>query len=125
LRILGLLLALWCVLAITPALIIAVVMGVDTENPSGTVLLIWIAGYLAQIGVFLVIALKAGGSVFPGWMIASLVPWLANWAAPLSPWWLIACATIVAGYSLWFYRTARARRPAGPDRPARASGSAI
>jgi hypothetical protein len=105
LRTVGLLLALWCVLAIAPALLIAVVIGVDTEDPSGTVLIIWIAGYLAQIGVFLVIMMKAGGGSFLGWAIASLVPWSANWVAPISPWWLIACAAVVAGYSWWFYRS--------------------
>ena len=104
LRTVSLLLALWCVLAIAPALIIAVFMGVDTEDPSGTILLIWIVGYLAQIGVFLAITMKAGGGSFLGWVIASLVPWSANWVAPISPWWLIACAAVVAGYSWWFYR---------------------
>jgi hypothetical protein len=111
LRTVGLLLALWCVLAIAPALIIAVFIGVDTEDPSGTVLLIWIAGYLAQIGVFLVITMKAGGGSTLGWLIASLVPWSANWAAPISPWWLIACAAVVVGYSWWFYRSLARRRP--------------
>jgi hypothetical protein len=110
LRSVGLLLALWCVLAIAPALIIAVFVGVDTEDPSGTVLVIWIAGYLAQIGVFMVITMKAGGGSILAWVIASLVPWSANWAAPISPWWLLACAAIVAGYSWWFYRSlARSR----------------
>jgi hypothetical protein len=109
-RTVGLLLALWCVLAIAPALIIAVFIGVDTEDPSGTVLLIWIAGYLAQIGVFLVITMKAGGGSMLGWLIASMVPWSANWAAPISPWWLIVCAAVVVGYSWWFYRSLARRR---------------
>jgi hypothetical protein len=105
LRTVGLLLALWWMLAIAPALIIAVFIGVDTDDPSGTVLLIWIAGYLIQIGVFLVITMKAGGGSVLGWVIASLVPWSANWAAPISPWWLIPCAAVVAGYAWWFYRS--------------------
>lgn len=106
LRTVGLLLAVWCVLAIAPAVIIALFVGVDTEDPSGTVLLIWIVGYLAQIGVFLVISLKTSGAAgFLGWVVASLVPWSANWAAPISPWWLIACAAVVIGYSWWFYRS--------------------
>jgi hypothetical protein len=110
----GLLLALWCVLAIAPALVIAVFVGVDTENPSGTVLVIWLVGYLAQIGVFLVITWKAGGANFVGWLIASVVPWSANWAAPISPWWLVACAAVVVGYSWWFYRSlARGRSAKG------------
>ncbi len=106
LRTVGLLLAVWCVLAIAPAVIISLFVGVDTEDPSGTVLVMWIVGYLAQIGVFLVISLKTSGAGgFLGWVIASLVPWSANWAAPISPWWLIACAAVVSGYSWWFYRS--------------------
>jgi Short C-terminal domain len=106
LRTVGLLLAVWCVLAIAPAVIIALFVGVDTEDPSGAVLILWIVGYLAQIGVFLVISLKTSGAGgFLGWVIASLVPWSANWAAPLAPWWLIACVAIVVGYSWWFYRS--------------------
>jgi hypothetical protein len=120
LRTVGLLLALWCVLAIAPALVISVFMGVDTEDPSGTVLLVWIAGYLAQIGVFLAISMKAGGASFLGWVIASLVPWSANWVAPISPWWLIACAALVTGYSWWFYRSlARSRSLQRDGVPAR------
>jgi Short C-terminal domain len=58
-----------------------------------------------------VISLKTSGAGgFLGWVIASLVPWSANWAAPLAPWWLIACAAVVVGYSWWFYRSlARSR----------------
>jgi hypothetical protein len=111
LRAVGLLLALWCVLAIAPALIIAVFIGVDTEDPSGAVLVIWIAGYLAQIGAFFFITAKAGGAGMLGWLIAALVPWAANWVAPISPWWLIACAAIVVGYSWWFYRSRRITAP--------------
>jgi Short C-terminal domain len=120
LRTVGLLLAVWCLLAIAPALVIAVFMGVDTADPSGTILLIWICGYLAQIGVFLAITLKAGGGSFLGWLIASLVPWSANWVAPISPWWLIACAVVVCGYAWWFYRSlARSRSLQHDGVPAR------
>jgi hypothetical protein len=109
----GLLLALWCALAIVPALIIALFVGVDTEDPSGTVLIIWLVGYLVQIGVFFAITLKAGGANVVGWVIASLVPWAANWAAPISPWWLFACGAVVVGYSWWFYRSLARNPPSG------------
>ena len=110
LRTVALLLALWCMLAIAPALIIALFVGVDTEDPSATVLVIWVVGYLAQIGVFTLITMKTSGASFFGWVVASLVPWSANWAAPISPWWLIACAAVVVGYSWWFYRSLVRRR---------------
>jgi len=105
LQTIGLLLALWCLLAIAPAAIITLFIGVDTEDPSGTVLLLWIIGYLMQFGVFMVIALKTSGGNFVGWAVASLVPWSANWSAPVAPWMLIVCAAIVVGYSCWYYRS--------------------
>jgi len=107
------LLALWCVLALAPAVIIAMFLGVDTNNPSATVLVLWLVGYLAQMGVFTLITIKTSGGGFVGWLIASLVPWSANWAAPISPWWLSVCAAVVVGYSWWCYRSVA--------RPARAA----
>jgi hypothetical protein len=110
LRTVALLLALWCALAVTPALIIALFLRVDTEDPSATVLVLWLVGYLVQIGVFTIITVKTSANSFVGWGIASLVPWAANWAAPISPWWLIACAAVVVGYSWWLYRSLARRQ---------------
>jgi hypothetical protein len=108
-RTVALLLALWCLLAIAPALVIAVFFDVDTTDPSGYVLLVWIVGYLLQFAVFAVLAARTAGANLVGWLIASLVPWLANWLAPMSPWWLLACAAILVGYSAWFYRSVARR----------------
>ena len=58
LRTVGLLLTLWCVLAIVPAVVLTIVMDVDTEDPAGYVELTWVGGYLLQFGVFMVLALK-------------------------------------------------------------------
>lgn len=101
----ALLLALWCVLAIGPALVIALFFDMNTADPSGYVLLVWIIGYLLQFAVFAVLAVKTARTSFVGWLIASLVPWSANWLAPMSPWWLLACAAILVGYSWWFSRS--------------------
>jgi hypothetical protein len=105
LRAVGLLLVLWCALAIAPALIIALLLRVDTTDPSPAVLVIWLAGYLAQIAIFTVITARTSRANFVGWAIAAVVPWTANWAAPISPWWLVACAAVVTGYSWWLYRS--------------------
>ena len=104
----ALLLALWCLLAVVPALFIALFVDMNTDDPPGYVLLVWIVGYLLQFAVFAVLAAKMARSNVVGWLIASLVPWLANWLAPMSPWWLLACAAIVLGYSAWFYRSFKA-----------------
>ena len=75
LRTVGLLLALWCVLAIVPAVVLTIVMDVDTEDPAGYVVLTWVGGYLLQFGVFMVLALKTQrADNFLGRVIASLVP---------------------------------------------------
>jgi hypothetical protein len=106
LRTVGLLLALWCVLAIAPAVVLTFVMDVDTDDPAGSVVLTWVVGYLLQFGVFMVLAMKTQrGDKFLGWLIASLVPWAADWSAPVSPWWLLPCAALVVGYSWWVYRS--------------------
>ncbi|MGH3674546.1 MAG: hypothetical protein ACRDU5_02190 [Mycobacterium sp.] len=104
-RTVALLLALWCLLAIVPALVIAFFFDINPADPSGHVLLVWIVGYLLQFAVFAVLAVRTAGTDFVGWTIASLVPWSANWLAPMSPWWLLACAAILLGYSWWFYRS--------------------
>jgi hypothetical protein len=107
-RTVALLLALWCLLAVAPALFIALFVDMNTDDPPGYVLLVWIVGYLLQFAVFATLAAKTARSNVVGWLIASLVPWLANWLAPMSPWWLLACAAIVLGYSAWFYRSFKA-----------------
>jgi hypothetical protein len=116
LRTVGLLLALWCVLAIAPAVVLTFVMDVDTDDPAGYVVLTWVGGYLLQFGVFMVLAMKTQRTdKFLGWLIASLVPWAADWSAPVSPWWLLPCAALVIGYSWWLYRSvARGRSPHQP-----------
>jgi hypothetical protein len=121
LRTVGLLLALWCVLAIVPAIVLTFVMDVDTADPAGYVIVTWVGGYLLQFGVFMVLALKTRrADNFVGWVIASLVPWAANWSAPVSAWWLLPCAALVVGYSWWLYRSvARGRSLQRDGVPAR------
>lgn len=120
LRTVGLLLALWCVLVIGPAVVISL-SGVNTEDPAGFVLLAWIGGYLLQFGVFMVVAMKTQrGNNLTGWLIASLVPWAADFSAPVSPWWLLPCAMLVICYAWWVYRSvARSRSLQRDGVPAR------
>ena len=94
-------------LAIVPAVVVATAFDVEVNSdsePSGWVLLAWIAGYLLQFGVFMVVAVKASANGMLGWLIASLVPWSANWAATVSMWWLLPCAAVIVGYPVWLYR---------------------
>jgi hypothetical protein len=121
LRTVGLLLALWCVLVIGPALVVTIMWGTQTDEPPGYVVLAWIVGYLLQFGVFTVLALKTQrANNFIGWLIASLAPWAADWSAPVSLWWLVPCAMLVIGYAWWLYRSvARSRSLQRDGVPAR------
>jgi hypothetical protein len=112
LRTVALLLTLWCVLVIAPALVASMVWGADYDEAPGYAVLTWIVGYLLQFGVFTVLALKTrqAANNFIGWLIASLAPWVADWSVPVSLWWLLPCAALVIGYSWWLYRSvARSR----------------
>lgn len=107
LRLVAQLLAAWCVLVIAPPiLVVALFSGADPEaNITGWIFLVWIVGYLLQLGVFMAASRKAKRNAILGWFIASIVPWAADWSAPVSLWWLVPCAAVVLTYSAWFYRT--------------------
>ncbi len=94
--------ALWCVLIVVPALIAARVLA---QSAPGTVkawvLGSWIVGYVAQFVVFLAISRRSPRSVLLGWFVASIVPWAADWTAPVSLWWLVLWAAVAIGYATW------------------------
>jgi hypothetical protein len=94
--------ALWCVLIIAPALIAARLLA---DSAPGTarawVLGVWVVGYLAQFVVFLAISRRSPRPVLLGWFVASMVPWAADWTAPVSLWWLVLWATVVIAYAAW------------------------
>jgi hypothetical protein len=77
------------VLAIVPDVVLTFVLDVDTDDLPGYVVLTWVGGYLLQFGVFMLPMMKTQrANNFVGRLIASLVPWAADWSAPVSPWWL-------------------------------------
>ncbi|MDX1891230.1 SHOCT domain-containing protein [Mycolicibacterium sp. 050158] len=99
------LLTIWCVLVVMPAWIVFVTFrGADPNAPIfGPIVIIWIVGYLLQFGVFMVIARKARGNSFGGWLLASTMPFVADWTVPVAPWSPAAVLVVVAAYSAWFY----------------------
>jgi hypothetical protein len=105
LRTVGLLLATWCVLVIAPSLIVlALFAGADPNAAiTGPIFAIWIVGYVLQLGVFMAAARQQTGSSIPGWILASVLPWVADWSAPVARWAPFLCGTIVVAYSYWFY----------------------
>jgi len=106
--------ALWLMLIIVPALVAARLLPVagDTAH-KGWAVGIWLAGYVAQFLVFRAISRRSPRPVGRGWVIASTVPWAADWTAPLSRWAVAVCAAIVIGYAVWLvvavYRVDRLR----------------
>ena len=94
--------ALWLVLIIVPALVAARLLPVagDTAH-KGWAVGIWVAGYVAQFLVFRAMSRRSPRPVGLGWVVASTVPWVADWTAPLSRWAVVACAAIVIAYAVW------------------------
>jgi hypothetical protein len=106
--------ALWLVLIIVPALIAARLLPVagDTAH-KGWAVGIWVAGYVAQFLVFRAMSRRSPRPVGLGWVVASTVPWVADWTAPFSRWAVAVCAAIVIAYAAWLvfavYRVDRLR----------------
>lgn len=92
--------ALWLVLIIVPALVGAQLLqvGGDTAH-QGWVVGVWVVGYVAQILVFRAISRGSPRPVGLGWLLASTVPWVADWTAPVSRWGVAVCAVVVIGYA--------------------------
>lgn len=107
LRTVATLLAIWCVLVVGPAfLVLALFTNSNPDEPiTGWIFGIWIVGYLAQLGVFMAAARKAGSNTVLGWFIASLAPWAADWSAPVAWWGPVLVLVVVVAYSAWFYST--------------------
>lgn len=94
--------ALWWVLIVAPALIGTRLLDhAGTAAATGRVLGVWLVGYVAQFVVFLMISRRSPRPVLLGWFISSMVPWAADWTAPLSLWWLAMWTALVAGYATW------------------------
>ena len=99
------LLTAWCLLVVAPALLVSVVFP-DTSTGTdigGSVVIIWIVGYLVQIGVFMIAARKATSNAIGGWFLASSMPFVADWSVPVAPWSPIAIVAVVGAYSVWLY----------------------
>lgn len=107
--------ALWCVLVLAPAAVGGLFFAITADTPiAGPVLVLWVVGYLVQLAVFMVIARKSPHGTTPGWFLASIIPFAADWTVPVSGWGLLISAAIVVGYAIWLsyavYRVEQLRR---------------
>jgi hypothetical protein len=101
-RTVGVLSALWSVLVIATAGITTALFKVSIDTSiGGAVIGAWVVGYLLQFGVFFLISRKSPHYPMLGWFLASIMPFAADWSAPVSWWALVACAAIVIGYATW------------------------
>ncbi|HXY66003.1 MAG TPA: hypothetical protein VEI45_17000 [Mycobacterium sp.] len=94
--------ALWCVLVIAPAAVTTSLFKISIDTSiSGAVIGAWVVEYLLQFAVFFIIARKSPHDPLLGWFLASIMPFAADWSAPVSWWALVICAAIVVGYASW------------------------
>jgi hypothetical protein len=99
------LLTTWCLLVVLPAWIVYVAFrGASLDTPVlGPAIGIWIVGYLLQLGVFMAATRQARSNAVIGWLLASTMPFVADWTVPVAPWSPLAVAAVVGGYAVWLY----------------------
>ncbi|MBJ7341023.1 SHOCT domain-containing protein [Mycolicibacterium sp.] len=99
------LLTAWCVTLVAPAWIVYFAFrGIDQDTPIiGPIIAIWIVGYLIQFGIFMAVARKSSGNSILGWLLASTMPFVADWTVPVAPWSPAAVLVVVGAYAVWFH----------------------
>jgi hypothetical protein len=85
---LHLLLILWCLLVAVPGVLVT--LGAFGPFRGGTeagggIVGFWIAGYLAQIAIFVWITRIVDKQILLWWLAASLLPWGFDWILPVHP----------------------------------------
>lgn len=104
---LKILLVVWCVLMMAPALIIELgVFGrIDMNtNLTGGVIGLWIVGYLAQFGIFMWLMNIVKEQRILWWFPASLLPWIIDWTVPVSPLFILLWLPITIAMAFWIYQ---------------------
>ncbi len=81
---------------------------IDTSSTvSGSVIFLWIGGYLAQFAVFLWTMNIAGEQRVLWWFVASLVPWAVDWTLPVSPLFFLLWFPVLFAVAGWIAIVAR------------------
>ena len=103
------LLAVWIVLLAIPGVLeLSGAFGHFDVNSAilGSMIGVWIVGYLAQFGIFMWIS----RIVDPGmlaWFAASLLPWAIDWTTPVSPLFLCLWLAVAIAFAVWIASHAR------------------
>lgn len=100
--------ALWLALIVVPAVVTAQLLA-DGGGTSRTAWVVggWVGGYVAQMLVFRSISRTVPWPLGLGWLLASTVPWAADWTAPLSRWGVAVWAAVIIAYSAWLVTAVR------------------
>jgi hypothetical protein len=123
----NLLLIAWCALLLAPAALSAA--GVFGRYGHGTTLGgplagAWIVGYLAQFFVFMALMQTVGEQKILWWLVASLLPWVSDWATAASSQYLALSFAATVAVAWWIARVAVATRFMA-EHGLRASGEVI
>lgn len=107
-RRLYILLAAWSVAVIAPGALVELgLFGRIDMNTSitGSLILLWIVGYLVQFGLFMwimnIVDNQKVLSTLIWWFVASLVPWGIDWTLPVSPLFVLLWLPIVIAIAGW------------------------
>lgn len=109
----NILLIAWCVLLLAPAALSAA--GVFGRYGGGTTLggplaIAWVVGYLAQFFVFMALMQAVGEQKILWWFIASILPWVSDWATAAFSAYFFCSAGAVLAVAWWISSVASGAR---------------
>jgi hypothetical protein len=106
LRAFAVLLAGWVVAVVVPGLVAASVWDIDTDSTNlGGPFGVWIVAYLVQLGLFMTASRRTKKNNVLAWIVASLLPWVSDWATVPARWAAVPCAAVAILVAWRMYRS--------------------
>jgi Short C-terminal domain len=106
LRAFGLLLAGWVVAVVIPGLVAATAWDINTDSTNlGGPFGVWIVAYLVQLGLFMTASRRSKKNNVLAWIVASLLPWVSDWATVAARWAVAPCAAVAILIAWRMYRS--------------------
>jgi|SRR5581483_5563021 len=105
LRRIYILLVAWCACVLLPGLLVAVGLfgnlGPHMRNLGGSVVAVWIAGYLAQLAIFMWVMRLLGEQKILAWLLMCMLPWGVDWTLPVSLSYLLLWCPVTFAIAGW------------------------